>query len=182
MNLLTLLIGCGFCGQTTFQNTGAEFTVGGESTPLDTSGGEECGVRGSYADLWDESLSNWPGSKDVQLLIRPNVETILSWEIGVSFAWNEARGGNQVSFEEGTLGGSPCYRTINGCEYGLAMTSGTIDILDMNARHDPCDPFAKMEMDMSWDLEFGDPGSEEYWVTSSGSDIVGIDISYLCAE
>lgn len=182
MNLLTLLIGCGFCGQTTFENTGAEFNVGGDSTSLDTSGGEECGVRGSYADLWDEDLSNWPGSKDVQLLIRPAVDLVLNWEIGVSFAWDQARGGNQVSFEEGTLNGTPCFRTEGGCEYTLAMTSGTIDILDMTARHDPCDPFAKMEMDMSWDLEFGEPGSEEYWVTSSGSDLVLVDISYLCAE
>ena len=70
------------------------------------------------------------------------------------FENDQARGGNKVSFEESTPSGSPCFRTIDGCDYGLAMTSGTVDILDMNARHDPCDPFAQMEMDMSWDLEF----------------------------
>jgi hypothetical protein len=183
MSLILLLIGCGSCGQTTFQNTGVELTIDGDVTSLDSSGGEICGVRGSWASTFEEELSYWPGTRQVNVAIEPEVgNTLWPWEIGIAFPWDQVRGGNQVSLEEDTLSGSPCFRTEGGCEYGLAMSSGTISFLEIVPRHDPCDPFATLGMDMSWDLEFGEPGSEEYWVTSSGSDLVPVFIDFMCAN
>ncbi len=183
MTLILLLIGCGSCGQTRFANTGLVLTIEDEETSLDVSGGELCGVRGSWGSTFEESLSAWPDSRQLNVSLSPEVgETLWPWEVQISMPWDSVRSGGEVTLEEGTLTGTPCYLTPNGCEATLGMTAGRITFQDMEPRHDPCDPFATLGVNMSWDLEFGEPGSEDYWVTSRGDDEIPVFIDFLCAN
>ncbi len=166
MNLLLALLGCAPCGTYEIENSGLTESTG-ES--LDMRDKETCGQGfGSWA-----SVSS--GSLGIHLRVANT-----SWSMELGLPWEDLHEGT-MSFDDGDFVGSPCWLDgVGTCQGGINMTYGELDFLDFVATDDPCDPQAQMLMNMRWDLEFGEVGSDSYWVTAEGHDKVPVAIDFLC--